>query len=128
MYCPECGKKLTYVNYKDTELYVCKDSSCRTAITSNKLTKLNIDAYAKICEEIYNTEEDKSEKYFMLLKENTDQPLLVKNTNNALEKNKNKLCIVQCKTKEDAKRIFKSIFKYINIDSDNIAEIDIIKN
>ena len=126
MYCPKCRKLMKVANYKGIDRYICQSSSCRTAISENKIIQLDIDNYTKISEYIVDEEDNDSLKTFVLLKEKSLQPLLLKNTNNALEKNKNKLCIIQCKSKDEAINIFKSMFNYIVINEDSIAEIEII--
>jgi len=127
MYCPECGRRLTNTKYRNAVVNVCMASNCRTIIIGNKIDKASLETYTKICDAIEPENEDDTLKYYMLLKEKSNQPLLVKNTNNALEKNKDKLCIIQCKSKDDAKSIFKSMFQYIVINDDNIAEVNIIR-
>ena len=115
MYCPKCRKLMKVANYKGIDRYICQSSSCRTAISENKIIQLDIDSYTKIKEYIIDEEEDNTLKTFVLLKEKSLQPLLLKNTNNALEKKK-----------DEAINIFKSMFNYIVINEDSIAEIEII--
>ena len=85
MYCPKCRKLMKVANYKGIDRYICQSSSCRTAISENKIIQLDIDSYTKIKEYIIDEEEDNTLKTFVL-----------------------------------------SMFNYIVINEDSIAEIEII--
>lgn len=124
-FCPKCGSELhSELSTSGKTLYsICKNSKCRTFIKGNIVDVMDIDIYSRLqCKFEY-----KDSGYFMLLKENLSGPLLVKNTNNALEKCKNTLCIIEADSKQDAANKFKDKFKYIKISEDMIVPIRIVE-
>lgn len=122
--CPLCGKELAKVQINScTEpVYVCADSSCRTFIKQDDVKHMDIDLYCKIQNKLNITKESKT---YMLLKENLSGPLLVKNSNSALETNKNCYCIIKAESQEDALNQFKQKFKYIRVTEDMVVQINI---
>ena len=120
-FCPVCGKKL--VKLENTDDIVCADISCRIRIHDHIISKLDIDEFAYIQDELPR-QETKS-KTFMLLKENLSAPMLVKMTNNICNTTKDTFCICVAEDKEDARQKFRQRFEYINITPDMVVPITI---
>lgn len=125
--CPVCGKKLVEIraNIKNNYYYLCTDSSCRTNIESNIITKLDIEDYCKLQDKYNLNAIEKHCDAYMLLKENLSGPMLIKNSNEVFEKYKNSYCIIKAKSLEDAIEQFKNKFKYIKISKDMVVPITI---
>lgn len=129
MYCPMCGKSMIDLGSRGTYInQLCKDSKCRCMITMNKFEVLDLDEYSRfsdVIEEALNEADNNTDKYYMLTKENSSQPALIKNTNSPYETKRQSLCIVTCKSKKEALVIFKEKFKVIKITEDRITEVTI---
>jgi leucyl aminopeptidase (aminopeptidase T) len=125
--CPVCGGRLSKIriNNNKYELYICRDSICRTTIQNNKVFKMELGKYCIIQDKISENVEDKKSNTYMLLKRDLSSPLLVKNTNSATEKNKNSYCIINAKSHEDAVKQFKDKFKAIIVTDDMVVNIEI---
>lgn len=124
-YCPMCGKELAVVKMHntDTNYYVCRDIACRTQIKFDKISIIDIDKFANLQPRFNDS--NNNDGAFMLLKEDLSAPLLQKNSNNILVRDRNKYCIIRAKDKEDAIRQFKEMFDVIRIDSEMVVPIDI---
>lgn len=120
MYCPKCGNDTALIKVNEQEVYVCKDSSCRTSIHANRVNKINVSAYATMSMNFDNS--DNSEGYYILLKSDIDEPLIVKNTNKPISE-KNRLCILRAKSKQDAIKQFKGMFELIPINEDTVRKV-----
>lgn len=124
--CPKCGKPLIYIadGYK---MNICTNSACRLYIKDDVIGNVELRDYSLI-QQNYNLNNKSSvsnKGFYMLLKENLSGPMLIKNTNNALENKRNSLCILRAESKEDAIRQFKEKFKYIKINDEMIIPIKI---
>lgn len=128
MYCPFCGTELLKLSNKAK---ICPDGTCRGVIAGNKIGQLSLDGYNKYIDEILEIEQhDKlmssfTNKYYMLLKKDSDEPMLFNNTTSPLEKNKQTMCIIQCKSHEEAVKNMQDKFKVMNITSDMVVEIGV---
>lgn len=128
MYCPFCGKELLELSNKAK---ICPDGLCRGVIAANKIGQLSLEGYAKYIDEILDIEKHEkiktmfADKYFMLLKKESDEPMLFNNTSSPLEKNKQTLCIIKCKSHEEAVKSMKEKFKIMNITPEMVVEVNV---
>lgn len=128
MYCPFCGKEMLEIS---TKAKICVDSACRGVISNNKIGQLSLSGYSKYTDEIIEAEninKSKSidaDKYFMLLKKESDEPMLFTNTNSPLEKNKQTICILKCKSHEEAVKNMQNKFKIISITPEMVVEVGV---
>lgn len=128
-YCPYCGKKLVSISDRAafTNL-MCIDSKCRCMITNTVIEKLDIDEYVKmqdIIEDCINNNLDKTVRYWVLTKKESNSPILFKNTTNPVETHKQTLCIIQADTHDEALEIMQTKFKVMKITPDMVVEISI---
>lgn len=124
--CPKCGKPLIYIadGYK---MNICTNSACRLSIKDSIIEDVELRDYSLI-QQKYNLNNKSSVSnrgFYMLLKENLLGPMLIKNTNGALENKRNSLCILRADSKEDAIKQFKEKFKYIKINDEMVVQINI---
>jgi hypothetical protein len=95
-------------------------------IKDDKINILDMDIYSRIQSNLnLEVKKNSGDRKFMLLKEDLSAPLLVKNTNDALSKTRNKYCIIRATDLDDAKRQFNQQFKYVKIRDEMIVEIEI---
>jgi hypothetical protein len=126
--CPVCGTRLAYINVPNSNVRykICPDSTCRVQIKDDKINILDMDIYSRIQSNLnLEVKKNSGDRKFMLLKEDLSAPLLVKNTNDALSKTRNKYCIIRATDLDDAKRQFNQQFKYVKIRDEMIVEIEI---
>lgn len=129
LYCPMCGKSMIDLGSRGTYInQLCRDSKCRCMITMNKFEIIDIEEYSKfsdIISEALHKTDTTTDKYYMLTKENSSQPALIKNTNSPYETKRQTLSIIKCKNKKEALAVFKEKFKVIKITEDRIIEVTI---
>ena len=118
-YCPKCGNKLIKFN----KGFLCYNNSCRVVIKNNSIYRMSLDEFIEIQDVI--GEQNNSSNSYMLLKEDLSAPLLIKNTNSPLERNKNTYCIIRAKNLDDALEQFSSKFSYIKVNKDMIVKVNI---
>lgn len=124
--CPKCGKPLIYIadGYK---MNICTNSACRLCIKDDVIGNVELRDYSLI-QQNYNLNNKSSvsnKGFYMLLKENLSGPMIIKNTNSALENKRNSLCILRAGSKDDAIKQFREKFKYIKINDEMIVQIKI---
>lgn len=125
-YCPYCSKKLTEIVGTDgvSTISLCNKVECRTVIQGNKIARMTLESFSRISEEIQDTEQADIDGY-MLLNEKGTGPMLVKNSNSHLEKNRDTYCIVKAKSHSEAIKILKNKYTYIRVKEDMVIPVSI---
>lgn len=128
MYCPFCGLELLELSNKAK---ICPDGTCRGVVAGIKIGQLSLDGYNKYIDEILEIEQRNrlisgfKDKYYMLLKKDSDEPMLFNNTTSPLEKNKQTICVIKCKSHEEAVKNIQDKFKIMNITPEMVVEVGV---
>lgn len=126
--CPMCGKELIKINIinEEGQIALCSDSGCRVTLTDTSIYIMGIERYARLQDELASISSDifkNKDRYFLLLSEKLDKPMLSLLTNKPIENRRNKLNIIKAKNKDEAIKLFRDMTNISKLNIDRIVEV-----
>lgn len=126
--CPMCGKELIKINIinEEGQIALCSDSGCRVTLTDTSIYIMGIERYARLQDELASISSDifkNKDRYFLLLSEKLNKPMLSLLTNKPIENRRNKLNIIKAKNKDEAFKLFKDATNNSKLNIDRVVEV-----
>ena len=126
--CPMCGKELIKINIinKEGQIALCSDSGCRVTLTNTSIYIMDIERYARLQDELASISDSifkNKDRYFLLLSEKLNKPMLSLLTNKPIENRRNKLNIIKAKNRDEAFKMFKDATNNSKLNIDRIVEV-----